>query len=52
MIKNINYNGWLSIEAFGRTLPDLAAATRVWRDFFNSEEEVYKEGYKFMKENL
>ena len=37
-IKNINYNGWLSIEAFGRALPDLAAATRVWRDFFDSDE--------------
>ena len=51
-IKNINYEGWLTIEAFGRALPDLAAATRVWRDFFSSEEEVYTEGYKFIKENL
>ena len=51
-IKNINYNGWLSIEAFGRALPDLAAATRVWRDFFSSEEEVYKEGFKFISSHL
>ena len=51
-IKNINYNGWLTIEAFGRALPDLAAATRVWRDFFPSKEEVYEEGYKFIKQNL
>ena len=51
-IKNINYNGWLTIEAFGRALPDLAAATRVWRDFFPSKEEVYEEGFKFIKENL
>ena len=47
-INNINYDGWLSIEAFGRALPDLAAATRVWRDFFSSEEEVYKEGFEFI----
>ncbi len=52
IIKKIKYNGWLSIEAFGRALPDLAAATRVWRDFFSSEEEVYKEGYKFIKSSL
>ena len=45
-IKNINYDRWLCIEAFGRSLPDLAAATRVWRDFFSSEEAVYKEGIK------
>ena len=42
----------LTIEAFGRALPDLAAATRVWRDFFPSKEEVYEEGFKFIKENL
>ena len=51
-IKNSGYDGWLTIEAFGRALPDLAAATRVWRDFFPSKEEVYEEGYKFIKNNL
>ena len=28
------YDGYLTIEAFGRALPALAAATRVWRDLF------------------
>mgnify|MGYP001233130357 FL=1 len=51
-IKNTDYDGWLTIEAFGRALPDLAAATRVWRDFFPSKEEVYEEGYKFIKTNI
>ena len=51
-IKKINYKGWLTIEAFGRSLPDLAAATKVWRDFFSSEEEVYQEGLNFIKKNL
>tara|TARA_B100001559_G_C16485536_1_gene615834 strand:- start:386 stop:1234 length:849 start_codon:yes stop_codon:yes gene_type:complete len=51
-IKNSGYDGWLTIEAFGRALPDLAAATRVWRDFFPSKEEVYEEGYKFIKTNI
>ena len=51
-IKKINYNNWLTIEAFGRDNPDLASATRVWRDFFPSKEEVYEEGYKLIKENL
>jgi len=51
-IKSSGYDGWLTIEAFGRALPDLAAATRVWRDFFPSKEEVYQEGYKFIKTNL
>ena len=38
------------IEAFGRALPDLAAATKVWRDLFPSAEEVYTQGLRFIKE--
>ncbi len=49
-LKAAGYDGWLTIEAFGRALPDLAAATRVWRDFFPSREEVYLEGIKLLKE--
>jgi D-psicose/D-tagatose/L-ribulose 3-epimerase len=49
-LKKVKYDGWLVIEAFGRALPDLAAATRVWRDLFPSPEEVYTKGLKFMKE--
>jgi D-psicose/D-tagatose/L-ribulose 3-epimerase len=49
-LKQMKYDGWLTIEAFGRALPDLAAATRVWRDLFPSAEEVYTKGLKFMKE--
>jgi D-psicose/D-tagatose/L-ribulose 3-epimerase len=51
-IKAIKYDGWLTIEAFGRALPDLAAATRVWRDFFRSPEEVYKEGIKLIHKHM
>ena len=47
--KKKGYADWLTIEAFGRALPDLAAATRVWRDFFPSKEEVYIEGYKLIR---
>ena len=48
--KRLGYDEWLTIEAFGRALPDLAAATRVWRDFFPSQEEVYTEGYRLIRE--
>jgi D-psicose/D-tagatose/L-ribulose 3-epimerase len=40
----------MTIEAFGRALPDLAAATKVWRDLFPSPEDVYTKGIKFIKE--
>jgi len=45
----IGYDGWLTIEAFGRALPDLAAATRIWRDLFPSAEEVYTHGIAFIQ---
>ena len=51
-LKSIGYDGWMTIEAFGGALPDLAAATRVWRDFFPSTEQVYTEGIALIKESL
>ncbi len=48
-LAEVGYDGWMVIEAFGRALPDLAAATRVWRDLFPSPEHVYKNGLAFMK---
>ncbi len=49
-LRAAKYDGWLTIEAFGRAMPALAAATRVWRDFFPNREEVYKFGFKSMKQ--
>lgn len=48
-IKGSGYDGWLTIEAFGRGLPDLAAATRVWRDFAESPEAVYRDGFAHIR---
>jgi len=49
-LKQSGYDGWFVIEAFGRALPDLAAATRVWRDLFPNAEEVYTQGIKLIRE--
>jgi D-psicose/D-tagatose/L-ribulose 3-epimerase len=49
-LRKVNYDNWLVIEAFGRALPALAAATKVWRDLFPKDEEVYTQGLRFMKE--
>ncbi|QDV50998.1 sugar phosphate isomerase/epimerase family protein [Gimesia fumaroli] len=48
-LKEVNYDGWLMIEAFGLALPDLAAATRIWRKMFPSEEHLATKGLEFMK---
>ncbi len=49
-LKKAKYDGWLTIEAFGRSMPALAAATRVWRDFAPTPDEVYKLGFRNMKQ--
>lgn len=51
-IKASKYDGWLTIEAFGRALPALAAATRVWRDFFPNREQVYREGFRNIRDGI
>jgi D-psicose/D-tagatose/L-ribulose 3-epimerase len=48
-LKEIGYDGHLTIEAFGRALPALAAATRVWRDLSSTPEQVYLEGYALIR---
>jgi D-psicose/D-tagatose/L-ribulose 3-epimerase len=50
-IRNSGYDDWLTIEAFGRGLADLAAATRVWRDFAESPEAVYHDGYRHIRQS-
>ena len=48
-IRDSGYDGWLTIESFGRGLKDLAAATKVWRDFAESPEAVYRDGYDHIR---
>jgi len=51
-LKKVGYQGWLTIESFGRALPDLAAATKVWRDLFPSPRDVYENGLRFMQAKM
>ena len=48
-LKRIRYDGWLTIEAFGLALPSLAAATKIWRKMFVSEEQLASDGLRFMQ---
>ncbi len=48
-LRSIGYDGWLTIEAFGSLLPSLAAATKIWRPMFESEEQLAGDGLRFMK---
>ncbi|MCA9225757.1 MAG: sugar phosphate isomerase/epimerase, partial [Planctomycetales bacterium] len=48
-LREINYDGWLMIEAFGLALPELAAATKIWRRMFVDEMQLSRDGLAFMK---
>ncbi len=49
-LHGIGYDGWLVIEAFGRALPGLAAATKIWRDLFADALDVARVGVPFARE--
>lgn len=49
-LKDVRYDGWLMIEAFGLALPELAAATKIWRRMFPNETHLAKQGLQFMKQ--
>ena len=51
-LRDIGYDGWLTIESFGFALPNLSAAAAIWRDIESSPDLIAFEGLKFLKKNL
>ena len=49
-LKATGYDGSLTVEAFGRALPELAAATCIWRQMFPSEEHLAKAANRFIRD--
>lgn len=48
-LHKAGYDGWFMIEAFGLALPQLAAATKIWRRMYESEQQLSRDGLAFMK---
>jgi D-psicose/D-tagatose/L-ribulose 3-epimerase len=51
-LQEIDYDGWVVIEAFGDALPELAGATKIWRRMFESEERLARDGAAFIRSGL
>jgi D-psicose/D-tagatose/L-ribulose 3-epimerase len=51
-LHTIDYDGWLVVEAFGLALPEIAAATKIWRRMFDSEEQLARDALVFMKQHV
>ncbi|HKD05534.1 MAG TPA: sugar phosphate isomerase/epimerase [Bryobacteraceae bacterium] len=49
-LRDLDYDGWLTIESFGFALPDISAAAAIWRDIERTPESIAFEGVKFVKE--
>ncbi len=49
-VRATGYDGWVVLEAFGAGLPELAAATRVWRPLFPDFETLFAESVGFIRE--
>lgn len=50
-LKEIGYDGWLTIEAFSTIIPEFANAINVWRDYSPSKE-IYTKGLQFIKDGM
>lgn len=50
VLKEIGYDGWLTIESFAQPEPELAAAAAIWRDLAPSGDELARRGLTFIKE--
>jgi D-psicose/D-tagatose/L-ribulose 3-epimerase len=51
-IREIGYDGWIVIEAFGDSLPELAGATKIWRRMFESPDQLARDGAAFIRSGL
>ena len=49
-LKEVGYDHWLSIEAFSRHNPTFASNINVWRNYQPTFDEIFVDGYSFIKE--
>jgi D-psicose/D-tagatose/L-ribulose 3-epimerase len=51
-LKDLRYDGWLTIESFGTTVPEIATAASIWRPLFPSSDHVARGGLRFIRKML
>jgi D-psicose/D-tagatose/L-ribulose 3-epimerase len=51
-LREIGYDGWMVVEAFGLALPEIAAATKIWRRMFDSEEQLARDALTLMRREV
>lgn len=49
-IKDTGYDRWLTIESFNAHIPELSAATAIWRDLADSMDDIAVDGIRFLRD--
>lgn len=49
-LREIDYQGWVTIESFATGIVDLCAAACIWRPIYDSADQLAIEGLAFLKE--
>ncbi|MEP5759285.1 MAG: sugar phosphate isomerase/epimerase family protein [Litoreibacter sp.] len=49
-VKETGFDGWVVVEAFGSGVPELAAATRIWRPMFEGYDSLFNQSAAFIKD--
>lgn len=52
VLRDIRYDGWITIESFGFALGELSAAASIWRDLAPSADAIAFEGVAFLRSGL
>ena len=51
-LRDMRYDGWLTIESFGFAMGEISAAASIWRDLAPTPESIAFEGIKFLKQHM
>ena len=49
-VKRTGYDRWITIESFNSHIPELSAATAIWRDLADSMDDIAIEGTHFLRD--
>ncbi|MGI9520066.1 MAG: sugar phosphate isomerase/epimerase family protein [Hyphomicrobiaceae bacterium] len=48
-LRAAGFDDWVVVEAFGNSVPELAAATRIWRQLFPDLETLFRESCAYVR---
>jgi D-psicose/D-tagatose/L-ribulose 3-epimerase len=51
-LRKIGYDDWLTIEAFGQSVPGLMSRLHLWRPYITDDEQAARQGLEFIRKQL